>query len=130
MRRRLQPTRSARLNSLLVRVTEIVNGVWDEAAAGHTTAGTFGDKLRAYQLAVLKLVIGAASTSTAVVFSTVDGSAPSATDDFYKGRVIVFTSGALAGQATSITSYTGATTTATVPALTAGPANAVTAVIV
>ena len=49
---------------------------------------------------------------------------------FYKGRVIVFTSGTLAGQATSITSYDGATLTATVPALTGAPAATVTAVIV
>lgn len=87
-------------------------------------------KLVAQAAAVLQLVVGSGSTTTAVKFSTVEGTSPSSINDFYSGRVIIFTSGALAGQATSITSYTGSTTTATVPALTGSPANAVTAVIV
>jgi hypothetical protein len=88
------------------------------------------DKLAAHALAVLTLVVAAGSTTTAVVFGTVNGATASATNDFYNGRVIVFTSGALAGQATSITDYVGATKTATVVALTGAPADTVTAVIV
>lgn len=87
-------------------------------------------KLYAHIQGVLKLVVGTGSTTTATVFSTVNGGAPSATNDFYKDRVIVFTSGTLSGQATSISSYTGATTTATVVAVTSAPANGDTAVIV
>ena len=86
-------------------------------------------KLTQQAAAVLALVVGVGSTTTAVVLSTVEGAAPSATNDFYNGRVIVFTSGALSGQATSISDYDGATTTATVVAVTGAPANAVTAVI-
>lgn len=103
-----------------------------EIADGALTDAKFDSagKLRSHFTGVLKLVVGVGSTTTAVVFSTVDGAAPSATNDFYKGRVIVFTSGTLAGQATDITAYTGATTTATVTALTSAPANTDTAVIV
>lgn len=86
-------------------------------------------KLTQHAAAVLAVVIGVGSTTTAVKLSTVEGGAPNANDDFYNGRAIVFTSGALAGQAATIADYTGATTTATVAALTGAPANAVTAVI-
>ena len=103
-----------------------------EIAADALTDAKFDStgKLRSHFSGVLKLVIGVGSTTTAFVFSTVDGAAPSATNDFYKSRVIVFTSGVLAGQATSISAYTGATTTATVVATTSAPANGDVAVIV
>ena len=86
--------------------------------------------LAAHTLALGRVVVAAGSTTTAVVFSTVNGAAPSAVDDFYNGRVLIFTSGALTLQATSISDYTGATTTATVPALTGAPADTVTAIMV
>jgi hypothetical protein len=114
-------------------VAELADGVWDEAHAGHTTAGSFGNKFGAMQPAVLKLVLDAGSTTTAIVLDAttgVDAGAPSAVNDFYNGRVLVFTSGALAGQATAITDYVGATRTLTVTAVTGAPAAAVTAVIV
>ena len=87
------------------------------------------DKLTAHAAAIGTVVIGAGSTTTAVKLSTVNGAAPSATNDFYNGRVLIFTSGALAQQATSISDYDGATTTATVVALTGAPADTVTAVL-
>lgn len=87
-------------------------------------------KLTAQAAAVLQLVVGSGSSTTTVKFSSVEGAAPSSVDDFYNGRVIIFTSGALAGQATSITDYTGSTTTATVVGMTGTPANTVTAVVV
>lgn len=89
-----------------------------------------GAKLAAQADAVCTAVIGNGSTTTTVKISTVDGGVPSAVNDFYKGRVIIFTSGALKQQATSISSYDGASTTATVVLLTGAPVNAVTAVIV
>lgn len=46
-----------------------------------------------------------------------------ATDSFYNGRVITFTSGSLAGQSAAITAYVGSTKTLTVAALTGAPAN-------
>ena len=53
-----------------------------------------------------------------------------ATDDHYIGRIVVFTSGAAAGEASDITDYTGATGTITVTALTTAPAAADTFVII
>jgi hypothetical protein len=89
-----------------------------------------GTKLAQHAAGVLALVIGSGSTTTTVKLSTIEGGSPSAVNDFYNGRVVIFTSGALSGQATSISDYDGATTTATVVALTGAPVNAVTAVIV
>jgi hypothetical protein len=100
-----------------------------EVNASHVY-GVSAEKLGAHLPAILKLVVDAGSSTTTVVFKTVDGGAASATNDFYNGRVIVFTSGTLAGQATSISDYVGATVTATVVALTGTPAEDVTAVIV
>jgi hypothetical protein len=110
-----------------------VDAVWDEAMSGHTTAGTYGDKLRAHAAGVLKALITTGSSTTSVVLNGstgIEGGAPSATNDFYNGRVIIFITGALAGQATDITDYVGATTTLTVTALTSAPSSGDTAVIV
>jgi hypothetical protein len=87
-------------------------------------------QLAAHSLGVGRGVVDASSTTTEVIFKTVNGAAASGTNDFYNGRHIVFTSGALMLQATSITDYVGATKTATVPALTGAPAEDVTFVIV
>lgn len=51
-------------------------------------------------------------------------------NNFYTGRTLVFTSGALTGQATTITAYNGTTHTLTVAALTGTPVSTDTAVIV
>lgn len=98
-----------------------------EAIAGAATAAT---KLAAHAGAVLLAVINAGSTTTAIVFKTIDGATPSATDDFYNGCVLVMTSGPLAGQRTSITDYVGSTKTATVVAMTGAPAEDATADVV
>ena len=101
------------------------------AAVNNSTTGI--DKLSAHLPAVLKAIIAAGSTTTSVVLNAttgIDGAAPSSVDDFYNGCVLIFTSGALAGQRTSISDYTGSTKTLTVVALTGAPAAAVTAVIV
>lgn len=95
---------------------------------GRLTAA-LATKLAAHAAAVLAVVVGSGSTTTAVKLSTVEGAAPSTVNDFYNSRVLVFTSGALAGQAVQITDYDGAITTATISGATAAPANAVTAVI-
>lgn len=86
--------------------------------------------LQAHALGIGRVVVGVGSTTSAVVFDTVNGAAPSATNDFYKDRHLVFTSGALALQACSITGYTGGTTTAAVSTLTGAPVATVTAIIV
>lgn len=86
--------------------------------------------LQAHSLAVGRLVVDTGSTTTTVVFKTVNGAAASSVDDHYNGRVIVFTSGTLTLQAVEITDYVGATKTATISAATSAPGNNVTAVIV
>jgi hypothetical protein len=70
-------------------VTEIVNGIWDELTSGHTTAGSYGDKLGAHIKAVLKALTTAGGSTTTIVLNAatgIDGGVPSATDDFYNGR--------------------------------------------
>lgn len=61
-----------------------------------------------------------AAGSTATVLNT---ALTGVSNDHYKGRVVVITSGALAGQATSISTSNGTTGALTVAALTAAPAN-------
>jgi hypothetical protein len=100
-------------------------------AVNSSTTGV--DKLSAHLPSVLKVVIGSGSTTTSIVLNAstgIDGGAPSSTNDFFNGAVIIFTSGALAGQRTDITDYVGSTVTLTVTALTGAPSAADTAVIV
>lgn len=90
-------------------------------------------KLTAHLNGVATVVIGSGSTTTAVVFNAatgINGSAPSAVDDHYNGRVLVFLTGTLALQATSISDYVGSTGTATVVALTSAPSAGDTAILV
>lgn len=70
-------------------------------------------------------VSGAGSTTTSVVTDLTE-----ATDDHYAGRIIVFTSGALNGQASDISAYNGTSKALTVTALTEAPADTDTFVIV
>ena len=168
----------------------VADAVWDEATAGHTTSGTFGEQLKTDVDAILADtdvigVTGAGLTSLATQASvntlddfvdtevaaikavtdalgataagrlqtavlteqtgTIDTAAFSptttefeadditeATADHYNGRVILFTSGALQYQATSISDYalSGGRGHFTVPALTEAPANNDTFIIV
>jgi len=62
--------------------------------------------------------VGTSPSSTTLVVSLTDGdTAQSSIDDFYKGRVIVFTSGSRQGEASEITAYAASTKTATFNAL-------------
>jgi hypothetical protein len=94
----------------------LVSGRMDSnasAIAGDATAATN------LSSSVLGIVSGACEgTPTNTVIQT---DLAESTDDHYIGRVVVFTSGAVAGQATDITDYTGSTGTLTVTALTTAP---------
>ena len=83
---------------------------------GSTTAAT--NAARGFQ----GLVLGTAVTGTltATGFTT---SLTEATNDHYNGRTLTFTSGALAGQMTTITDYNGSTKLVTVTAMTEAPSN-------
>lgn len=99
-------------------VAEIADAVWDEAMSGHLTVGTYGQVLRALGLTGEVNDAGATTTSFAV-----DGFTE-ATADHFNGSIIVFTSGACAGQARTITDYSATTQTVTLAeALTDAPAN-------
>jgi hypothetical protein len=85
------------------------------AISGSTTAA---DNLEGGGLGLVVSTCAAGGTTTSIVTNLTE-----ATDDHYNGRVITFTSGALAGQTTSISDYVGATKTLTVVALTEAPAD-------
>lgn len=104
-------------------VAAIADGVWDEAKAGHLTAGTYGQHFGA---ATESATVNDAGATTTAFITTL----ASAVNDHYVGRVIIFTSGTLLNQATTITDYVGATKTVTVVALTSAPANSVSFIVV
>lgn len=108
----------------LVLIDNFVDDLEGRLTAALATA------LQAYALAIGRAVIAAGATTTSVPLTSVNGAAPSAVNDFYNGRVLVYTSGALTLQAVAISDYVGATTTLTTTASTAAPANTDTAVIV
>jgi hypothetical protein len=89
-------------------------------------SSTAADNLEA---STLGIVSGAAQTGTlSTTQMTTD--LTEATDDHYNGRAVIWTSGALAGQASAITDYTGSTKLLTFDAVTEAPANTDTFVIV
>ena len=91
------------------------DAVWDEARSGHATAGTFGESFQG-------VINGQAITGT-LSTTQMTTNLSEASDDHYNGRIVVFLTGNLAGQATDITDYTGATKLITMTALTEAPAN-------
>ena len=89
-------------------------------------SSTAADNLEA---STLGIVIGAAETGTLSTTQMTTNLAE-ATDDHYIGRVVLWTSGALAGQASSITDYLGSTGMLTYDTTTDAPANTDTFVII
>jgi len=93
----------------------VADAVWDEARSGHTTTGTFGESYAA--IVAGQCITGTLSTTAATTDLT------EATDDHYIGRTIVWITGVLAGQASAITDYAGATKTLTYALVTDAPSN-------
>lgn len=104
-----------------------VAGTPDVNVAQISGSATAADNLEA---SALGIVTGAVNDASATTTSFVADGFTEATDDHFNGRIIVFTSGALANQATDITDYTGGTQTLTFTALTEAPADNDTFVIV
>jgi hypothetical protein len=75
------------------------------------------------------IVIGAAETGT-LSTTQMSTNLSEATDDHYNGRIIIWTSGVLATQATNITDYAGTAGVLTFTAVTEAPSNTDTFVIV
>lgn len=76
---------------------------------------------------VLEGIAAAGGSTTAVPINTstgINGGVPSAVSDFYNGAMLVWITGALAGQRTSVSDYDGATKTLTVIAMSSAPAAA------
>jgi len=86
-----------------------VDLIWDEPISGHQTLGTTG-RSQTLSSTILSETTAAGTPTT----TTVDLTSGSAVDDFYNDMIIIPTSGALAGQARTITDYVGSTRTVTV----------------
>jgi len=96
-------------------VTEIAAGVWDEAYASHTTAGSFGKLMDILRKAnyVTEGTVSASGTpaNSTIYFRT----SLTGADNFYNDQTLLFVSGTLTGQAMHISTYTslnGVVTTA------------------
>lgn len=86
------------------------------------------DAIGATAAAKLALTLGSASPTGTAVTGTLSTTQMTtnlteATDDHYNNRVVLFTSGVLAGQARAITDYDGSTKMLTFAALTEAPSN-------
>lgn len=82
-----------------------------------STSATAADNLEASALGIVSSTAAAGTLSTTQMTTNLS----EATDDHYNGRVIVWTSGVLAGQASAITDYTGATKLLTYLTVTEAP---------
>jgi hypothetical protein len=112
-------------HELMVLPTQIADSFYlgtdtlEVDAVGINGSTTAADNL---QVAALGIVVGNCITGTlSTVAATTD--LTEATNDHYNGRMIVWTSGVLAGQASEITDYDGATKMLTYNLVTDSPAN-------
>ena len=135
----------------------IADAVWDEAMTGHTTTGTAGAvydfasdlvktdviEINSVANAASQLALSAGQIITGTVDTVTNTHTPTVTEfqadditeataDHYNSRVLIFTSGTLAGQATAITDYVaaGGIGSFTVVEMTEAPANDDTFIIV
>lgn len=99
--------------------TAVADAVWDEPRGSHTVVGSFGE---AYA-PILGFAVATATTAASTT-SFATASITEATADHFIGRIVVWISGVLAGQATDITDYalTSGEGVFTVTAMTDAPA--------
>jgi hypothetical protein len=105
--------------------TALINGRMDSDVEAINDDTTAADNLAKSALSIVPGACEGTPTTTVIQTDLAE-----TTDDHYIGRVIIFTSGAAAYQATDITDYTGSTGTVTVTALTTAPAASDTFVII
>ena len=98
-----------------VSIPEIVDEVHDEARADHVLSGSFGQCFG-------QIISGAAEAGTLTI-TQMTTDLTEATDDHYNGRLIVWQTGVLAGQASDITDYLGSTGMLTYTAVTEAPSS-------
>jgi hypothetical protein len=123
-------TVTGNVDGSVASVTGAVGSVAAEVSADVTKisgSATAADNLEA---SALGITVGAVNDGSATTTAFAADGFTEATDDHFNGRIVVFTSGALAGQATDITDYAGGTQTITVTALTEPPSDNDTFVIV
>jgi hypothetical protein len=146
----LDATDTATLGPLTIVVNETgslpLRDVWTVVPANVYDSLVSTDKLQVDTVELNSVAASAANlekSASVIVRGTVTSSGHSptitalkasditeTTDDHFIGRVIIFTSGVLLRQATTITDYTGSTSVYTYSALTEAPANGDTFVIV
>ncbi len=85
--------------------------------------------ITAHAATAVPVTFSGGSTTTAI-FTNVDGSSASASDDVYNSRVLIFNAGTLDQQIADITDYVGSTTTATISAVTTAVTGSHTAIMV
>jgi hypothetical protein len=85
-------------------INAVADQVWDEAYAGHNTAGSFGKLLNTIRKA--NLAVEGTVTNAVVPTTTTFTSNVSATTGAYEHAVLLFTSGALTGENSPIITYT------------------------
>ena len=109
-------------NTDLVTAVAIADQVWDEVKSGHITQGTFGECYSEVIIGTVDTVTNT-HTPTTTVFQADD--ITEATADHFNGAIIIFTTGALAGQRTEVKDYeaVGGIGQFTVTAMTEAPAN-------
>lgn len=91
-------------------VTELVNAVWDELYAGHTTAGSFAMLLKGLLGSNFALTGTVTSVSSAGEFDT---TLIGYTDGAFDHQTLVFTDGYLAGESKPVLTYLGTNGTMT-----------------
>ena len=103
-------------------VSEVADGVWDEALSGHNTGGSAGKALRQVKEAGVSeesTVNDGSATTTSFITSLSE-----TTDDHYIDVSVVFIDGDLVGQSRPVLSYDGGTKTLTFDeAFTEAPSN-------
>lgn len=112
-----------------INAVNIGDSVWDEARSGHATQGTYGEQM----ISVISFTVDTVTnthTPTTTEFQADD--ITEATADHFNGRIVIWRTGVLAGQATDITDYAavGGIGQFTVTAMTEAPSNNDTGIIV
>lgn len=101
---------------------DIADAVWDEAASGHNTGGTFGKYVRQLKEGIISAESAVNDTSATTTSFVTD--LTEATDDHYIGKTLVFISGNVSSQSRVISDYNGTTKAITFDeALTEAPAD-------
>lgn len=129
---------------LIINLATVANQNDDLATPTNITAGTIanvtnavnvgsinGSSTAAAQLALsAATIVNGAATATTLSTTQMSTNLTNATNDHYKGRVLIWTSGTLQNQAAAITAYNGTSKTLTFTTTTGAPSNGDTFIIV